>query len=133
MGFFDLKVTCVGCDRTVGLNRFQLRKDTWLCPACEKKALKKLGGWQEFDKLQQMSIEDIKHLIYGTPRIYSNEEIQEMLDIISEEQHPEKQKSNKQQINLSIADEIKKFKELLDMGAITQEEFDKKKCELLNL
>lgn len=33
----------------------------------------------------------------------------------------------------SIADEIKKFKELLDMGAITQEEFDKKKKELLNL
>ncbi|HAA4891991.1 TPA_asm: SHOCT domain-containing protein [Listeria monocytogenes] len=30
-----------------------------------------------------------------------------------------------------IADQIKKFKELLDMGAITQEEFDKKKQELL--
>ena len=31
----------------------------------------------------------------------------------------------------SIADEIKKFKELLDIGAITQEEFDSKKKELL--
>lgn len=31
------------------------------------------------------------------------------------------------------ADEIKKYKELLDMGAITQEEFDKKKKELLGL
>ena len=30
-------------------------------------------------------------------------------------------------------DEIKKFKELLDMGAITQEEFDAKKKELLGL
>lgn len=30
-----------------------------------------------------------------------------------------------------VASEIKKFKELLDMGAITQEEFDKKKKELL--
>lgn len=33
--------------------------------------------------------------------------------------------------NVSVADEIKKFKDLLDMGAITQEEFDKKKTELL--
>lgn len=31
----------------------------------------------------------------------------------------------------SIAEEIKEFKELLDIGAITQDEFDKKKKELL--
>ena len=36
------------------------------------------------------------------------------------------------QSNLSAADEIKKFKELLDNKIITQEEFDKKKNELLN-
>lgn len=34
---------------------------------------------------------------------------------------------------ISAADELKKFKELLDMGAITQEEFDAKKKELLGL
>lgn len=33
----------------------------------------------------------------------------------------------------STADEIKKFKELLDMGAISQEEYDAKKKELLGL
>lgn len=33
----------------------------------------------------------------------------------------------------STADELKKFKDLLDMGAITQEEFDAKKKELLGL
>lgn len=33
----------------------------------------------------------------------------------------------------SSADEITKFKRLLDEGAITQDEFDKKKNELLNL
>lgn len=33
----------------------------------------------------------------------------------------------------SPADEIKKYKELLDMGAITQEEFESKKQQLLNL
>ena len=31
----------------------------------------------------------------------------------------------------SVADELLKFKNLLDMGVITQEEFDKKKRELL--
>lgn len=33
----------------------------------------------------------------------------------------------------SAADELKKFKELLDLGVITQEEFDSKKKQLLNL
>ena len=35
--------------------------------------------------------------------------------------------------NTSSADELKKYKELLDMGAITPEEYDKKKKQLLNL
>ena len=34
---------------------------------------------------------------------------------------------------VSAADELKKFKELLDMGVITQEEFDAKKKELLGI
>jgi hypothetical protein len=34
---------------------------------------------------------------------------------------------------LSVADEILKFKGLLDAGVLTQEEFDKKKAQLLNL
>lgn len=33
----------------------------------------------------------------------------------------------------SVADEIKKYKELLDIGAITQEEFENKKKKLLDL
>ena len=33
---------------------------------------------------------------------------------------------------VSVADELLKFKQLLDMGAITQDEFDAKKRELLN-
>lgn len=34
---------------------------------------------------------------------------------------------------VSVVDEMKKFKELLDLGIITQEEFDKKKKQLLDL
>ena len=40
-------------------------------------------------------------------------------------------KNNSDNKKLSVADEIKKFKELLDMGAITEEEFEMKKKELL--
>ena len=35
--------------------------------------------------------------------------------------------------NSSVADEIMKYKQLLDAGAITQEEYDAKKKQLLNL
>lgn len=34
---------------------------------------------------------------------------------------------------VSVPDELKKYKELLDCGAITQEEYNKKKSELLNM
>ena len=34
--------------------------------------------------------------------------------------------------SMSVADELIKYKNLLDTGAITQEEFDKKKAQLLN-
>lgn len=34
--------------------------------------------------------------------------------------------------NISVADELKKFKELLDQGVITQEEFDNQKQKLIN-
>lgn len=47
-------------------------------------------------------------------------------------------KKNKESNNTPIVNndpitEIKRYKELLDGGIITQEEFDKKKQELLNL
>lgn len=47
----------------------------------------------------------------------------------------ERQKGKQPDVFLpaSNADELKKFKELLDMGAITQEEFDTKKKELLGI
>lgn len=42
-------------------------------------------------------------------------------------------KDNKKPSDESNYDEIKKLKNLLDIGAITQEEFDEKKKQLLNL
>lgn len=46
--------------------------------------------------------------------------------------HPKKIKSNTKNVVNSV-DEVKKYKELFDSGAITQEEFETKKKELLNL
>lgn len=49
--------------------------------------------------------------------------------VVSAENKPEKQESTP----LSNADELKKYKELLDMGAITQSEYDEKKKQLLDM
>lgn len=51
---------------------------------------------------------------------------------VQEIKHPPVQAPVQPVAQFSVADELLKFKQLLDMGAITQEEFDKKKKELLN-
>ena len=60
-----------------------------------------------------------------------------MLNIICQSNSTENRKEIQEQLtsnsNFSVTDEIKKYKELLDMGAITQEEYERKKKELLNL
>lgn len=55
-----------------------------------------------------------------------------VLEVI-ENYRSKKNSANLQVNQISAADEIKKFKELLDMGIITQEEFDAKKKQLLGL
>lgn len=53
-----------------------------------------------------------------------------VLQLICNQQQPVALTNETQ--NISVTDEILKYKNLLDMGAITQEEFDMKKSELLN-
>ena len=56
------------------------------------------------------------------------------ISVISKEEFKEHyQKANIQETSISQADELKKFKDLLDNGVITQEEFDQKKKQLLGL
>lgn len=60
----------------------------------------------------------------------------DLRELTKEEFQQEMQAANARQTaaaSPSAADELKKFKELLDMGAITQEEFDAKKKQLLGL
>lgn len=54
-----------------------------------------------------------------------------VLEVICNQQQPVAEAPIQQ--NSSIADEILKYKNLLDMGAITQAEFDAKKSELLKI
>lgn len=58
------------------------------------------------------------------------QEILSLLSIICQENSKENSDLTS---TVSVADEIKKYKELLDMGAITLDEFEKKKKDLLNL
>ena len=55
-----------------------------------------------------------------------------LASIVSENEKNQANNSNVQNTNDPIT-EVKRYKELLDNGIITQEEFDKKKKELLNL
>ena len=67
----------------------------------------------------------------------SNETLNFFTDTVSKEVEIYKQAKNTpvtQVVNaMSTADEILKFKQLLDMGVLTQEEFECKKKELLGL
>lgn len=72
------------------------------------------------------------------PQNITNEEMEKVVAYIRERVEACKEAKNNPVIAapvaaVSVADEIKKFKELLDMGAITQEEFDAKKKQLLSL
>ena len=62
-----------------------------------------------------------------------NEVHKAISDLIIERQNKSNETVIKQEIPQSNADELKKFKELLDSGVITQEEFDQKKKQLLGL
>jgi len=55
------------------------------------------------------------------------------IDILQVLENYRATKNNNATLAVSAADELKKFKELLDMGVITQEEFDAKKKQLLGL
>ena len=67
--------------------------------------------------------------------IKNRDEIQKVLSdlLIERQSKPKAETTIKQEIPQSNADELKKFKELLDNGIITQEEFDAKKKQLLGL
>ena len=63
----------------------------------------------------------------------SNEKMEEVANYAKERVDYYKNARNAPVATSSPADELKKFKELLDLGVISQEEFDAKKKQLLGL
>ena len=63
----------------------------------------------------------------------SAQEVMSILQLICNNSSNMNESKNSEQSSTSNFDEIRKYKNLLDIGAITQEEFDLKKKELLNL
>lgn len=69
------------------------------------------------------------------PGQVSNEKMEEVANYIKRKIDEIKTQGERPTVvaQVSVADEIKKFKELLDLGVITQEEFDTKKKQLLGM
>lgn len=75
-------------------------------------------------------------MLTGTTVYGQATKCREMLDLLREKKILKllnKETTTNEKTVISSADEIKKFKDLLDSGIITQEEFDAKKKELLGL
>ena len=64
---------------------------------------------------------------------YKNDAYRLRRAIMEYQKKPSEPKVPAPATSASIPDEIRKYKELLDMGAITQEEYDQKKKQLLGL
>lgn len=72
--------------------------------------------------------------VFNVFMMKSNEKMEEVAAYIKKKVEEVKAAKNApMQAALSPADELKKFKELLDMGIISQEEFDAKKKQVLGL
>ena len=155
MGFFSLKANCAICGKEVGLNRFMIGRTTsgkeiWKCPACTK-----LGGFIKIDYVTGKAViiqnEDtekrMKCNVCGHFYCYTYEDIlrsavrstcpncnsTDIREVQTDEWERRFEASVQTPAQTSPADELKKYKELLDCGVITQEEFNAKKKQLLGL
>ena len=91
--------------------------------------IKNISAVATFDRNKTLSVTATNGLL-SFPGIKNYQEIKEVLLKLIEEKD---NSTNLNQNNASSSDELKKLKELLDMGIISQEEFDAKKKQLLGL
>lgn len=109
---------------------------------------KKTFGYnlETIDYSRISSVDYSKGYVYGKIKIYTSGndiefettmeiEAKEFMQIIKEKQHEPKQQSTTiiNEPSKSPAEQIKEYKELLDLDIISQEEFDAKKKELLGI
>lgn len=84
--------------------------------------------------LGKITVDTIKETFSISVEAHSAKIVFEKInEILNELKNKEKSEMNVSTASPSPADEIKKYKELLDLGILTQEEFDQKKKDLLNL
>lgn len=88
-----------------------------------------LMGSQEVKGGVFKSVKDENTILFNKKE---KNEILEIKDYIENYIYGKNKKQDNIQ-NISVADELLKFKQLLDMGAITQEEFDAKKNEIISI
>lgn len=96
-----------------------------------------LGAIQSDKYLLAFVLKNGSEIIMGFDN-YKKKDVEKFLDralpseVIFDKQMRTRKNETKPESTISVADELLKYKQLLDMGALTQEEFDKKKAELLN-
>ena len=76
------------------------------------------------------AVNDENSILYDTPRLA---EVREIVSYLEKRRKEIKQAKGGAVSQISQADELKKYKELLDSGVITEEEFAAKKKQLLGL
>ncbi|WP_252233792.1 SHOCT domain-containing protein [Clostridium sp. ZS1] len=59
MRFFSLKAICSICNKEIGLNRYKIANNEWICPEC----LKKCGVFHTAKPVLKMTAEEIKDAI----------------------------------------------------------------------
>lgn len=106
------------------------REDFGIAPKMTHEERRDLAEKEE--KRRRGEIERQKREAYNRQVEKARQAINEKKDEPVEELKEEPQNSSKMPINEQL-DALKKLKELLDMGILTQEEFDAKKKEIMNL
>lgn len=140
-GFGDAVLNAVTWN-TLGLAVITTGKKTTKSK-CKNLSIKLTTGVPEHSELyiRLITIEtDMTSIVYKDA-VKNAEKIVSVLNTITSDNKPDvdvtpkddKSVESEKTSGVSAADEIKKYKELLDMGAITEEEFDKKKKQLLDL
>ena len=134
-GDIEVRKACNVCGKVFCYNPVDLEKNKSTARDAKLNALGQLGG--------ALSGNYTASAVYGNNASNAIDKIVDYnkcphcgsidLKEISKEEYQSILRSGNQTSTLSAADELKKFKELLEIGVITQEEFDAKKKQILGL
>ncbi len=129
---------CNACGKVYCYTDLDIKKNVEIAEKAKKEAnmgiLSALGGSGVESTMNRQRTDDLLNQIVDYKKcIYCKSS---HIEEISKEQYQAEEAKQAVPTGSSVssaADELKKFKELLDMGIVTQEEFDAKKKQLLGL